>query len=60
MEQIIKLKTELEQVQNELKEICNKSWKNRVYATEINQLGRRKRNIVIKINQIRQKYWYWD
>lgn len=64
MEQIEKLKAELEQVQKELTWYCSKSWKkgtfNRIYVNEINQLGRRQRNIENKINQLRQKYWYWD
>lgn len=63
MEQIEKLKVELEQVQKELKDLCNKAWnKNRFisyYVPEINKLVRRKRNIQIKINQLRQKNWYW-
>ena len=63
MEQIQKLKAELEQVQKDLTWYCTKSWKkgyfNRVYVTEINQLVRRRRNIEIKINQLRLKHWYW-
>lgn len=64
MEQIEKLKAELEQVQKELTWYCSKSWKkgtyNRVYHIEINELIRRKYRIINKINQLRQKYWYWD
>ena len=63
MEQIQKLKAELEQVQKDLTWYCTKSWKkgyfNRVYIKEINELGRRKHNIQKKINQLRLKYWYW-
>jgi len=65
MEQIEKLKAELEQVQKELREVCNKAWNkkythfNTYYVPEINRLTRRKRNLYIKINQLRQKNWYW-
>jgi hypothetical protein len=63
MEQIEKLKAELEQVQKELRVVCNKAWnKNHFkvyYVLEINRLVRRKRNIQININQLRQKNWYW-
>jgi len=63
MEQIEKLKAELEQVQKELTWYCTKAWKkgyfDRVYVKEINQLSRKKDNIQIKINQLRQKHWYW-
>ena len=62
MEQIEKLKAELEQVQKELTWYCSKSWKkgtynNRVYHIEINELIRRKYRIINKINQLRQKYF---
>ena len=63
MEQIQKLKAELEKVQKELKEVCNKAWNknhfNTYYVPEINKLVRRKTNLQIKINQLRQKNWYW-
>jgi len=63
MEQIQKLKAELEQVQKELRELCNKAWnKNHFkyyYVTEINKLSRKKTNLQTKINQLRQKNWYW-
>ncbi len=64
MEQIEKLKAELEQVQKELRKVCNKAWNKNHYNNydipEINRLGRRKRNIQININQLRQKNWYWE
>ena len=52
MEQIQKLKAELEQVQKELKELCNpyKAY----YTQEINRLIVRKAKLQIKINQLRQ------
>jgi hypothetical protein len=53
MEQIQKLKAELEQVQKELKELCNLSYK-AYYTQEINRLIRRKAKLQIKINQLRQ------
>ena len=63
MKQIEKLKAELDQVQKELREVCNKAWSknhfNAYYVPEINRLIVRKRNIQIKINQLRQKNWYW-
>lgn len=64
MEQIKKLKAELEQVQKELREVCNKAWNkkhfNNYYVPEINKLIRRKTNLQIKINQLRQKNWYCE
>jgi prefoldin subunit 5 len=64
MEQIQKLKAELEQVQKELRELCNKAWnKNHFkyyYVPEINKLSRKKTNLQTKINQLRQKNWYWE
>lgn len=64
MEQIQKLKAELEQVQKDLTwyytKSCKKGCFNRLYVNEINQLGRRRRNLEIKINQLRQKHWYWE
>ena len=53
MEQIQKLKAELEQVQKELKELCNLSYN----TQEINRLIVRKAKLQIKINQLRQKHW---
>ena len=53
MEQIQKLKAELEQVQKELKELCNLSYK-AYYTQEINRLIVRKAKLQIKINQLRQ------
>ena len=57
MEQIKKLKAELEQVQKELKELCNLSY-NAYYTQEINRLIRRKAKLQIKINQLRQREKY--
>ena len=63
MEQIEKLKAELEQVQKELREVCNKAWNgnhfNSYYVPEINKLIRKESRLHIKINQLRQKYWLW-
>ena len=56
MEQIQKLKAELEQVQKELKELCNPY--NAYYTQEINRLIRRKAKLQIKINQLRQREKY--
>jgi hypothetical protein len=61
MEQIEELKVELEQAQKELKDLCYKAWKkNRTYyVPEINRLIRKVGKLQIKINQLRQKNWYW-
>ena len=62
MERIEKLKAELEKVQKELKDLCYKAWKkNRTYyVPEINRLNRKVTKLQIKINQLRQKNWYWE
>ena len=60
MEQINKLKAELEQVQKELRELCIKAIKNRFNTTEINKLINKKNKLHIKINQLIQKYWFWE
>lgn len=63
MEQIERLKAELNQVQKELREVCRKAWKknhfNPYYVLEINILIRKVNKLQIKINQLRQKHWYW-
>lgn len=64
MEQIEKMKAELEQVQKDLTWYCNKVSKNFGYSSnpyhkEINELWRRKFNLKNKINQLRLKHWYW-
>ena len=59
MEQIQKLKAELEQVQKELRAVCNKAWNknhfNNYYVPEISKLVRRKTNLHIKINQLGER-----